>query len=78
MGLKGRVGKAAPPFARATPRATVGVISATFGTVSYGAVSNFSPCVRDTVGIVSIKFWDSSDALARGVKAGWWCRPLPS
>jgi hypothetical protein len=46
-------------------RATIGVVSAIFGTMSYFAIS-IRPLVRTTLGGVSVKFWDFGVALAKG------------
>ena len=49
-----------PCESNALVRATVGVASATLGTMSYFATYNPPPFVRAMVGVVSVKFWDFS------------------
>ena len=62
-----------PCESNALVRASGGVVSATFGTVSYWALYNFTPNVRAAVGVVRVKFWDFSVGLARG--GGLFCCP---
>ena len=61
------IGTPPPPSceSNARVRATASVVSAIFGIVLYLALYIDPPLVRATVGVVSVKLWDFSVALAR-------------